>query len=150
MSSNNQPLNTGQQAITNYNTAKIFIYNNRFENATYINSGYVAATVPAGTVMGRIGSTQNVVPMVSTATDGSQFPAGILQNDLTAIAAGATVPVSICIAGDVAQEQLVLQSPDVLTTLIGTTNRSIFDHIVSNTMGIKIVQTNEQTSYDNQ
>jgi hypothetical protein len=150
MSSANQVLNTGQQAITNYNTAKIFIYNNRFQNETYINSGYVAVSIPAGTVMGRIGASQTIVPLVSTATDGSQYPVGILGCDLTNIAAGASVGVTLCISGDVAQEQIVLQGSDTLKTLIGTSNRSIFDHIVSDTMGIKIVPTSELTQTDNQ
>jgi hypothetical protein len=150
MSSANQVLNTGQQAITNYNTAKIFIYNNRFQNETYVNSGYVAVSIPAGTVMGRITATGTVIPMTSGATDGSQIPMGVLACDLTSIAAGASVPVTVCIAGDVAKEQIVLQSPDTFATVIAARSQTIFDLLTGGSMGIKIVPGSELTQTDNQ
>jgi hypothetical protein len=150
MSSANQVLNNGQQAITNYNTAKIFIYNNRFQNETYINSGYVAVSIPSGTVMGRIASTGTVVPMTSGATDGSQKPMGVLACDLTNIAASASVAISVCIAGDVAKEQLVLQGADTLTTVVTGETQTIGDLLTGNSMGIKIVPGSELTQLDNQ
>jgi hypothetical protein len=148
MSTNNTVLNTGQQATTNFDLSKIFIWNNRYENATYINSGYTPATIPAGTVMGRIGATQNVVPLVSTASDGSQYPVGILACDLNAIAAGATQACTICVSGDVSQDKLVLQGADTLSTIVSS--RSIFDRIGSDTIGVKITANTEMTQNDNQ
>ncbi len=146
-SSNEQVLNTGQQAITNYNTTKIFVGNNRFENGQYVNSSYDDVTLPGGRLMGRIKTSGKLVPHNSSATDGSQYPVGIL-NENHVVEAGDTAQVSICIAGDVVESQVVLYGSDLMSTVID--DKQIRDRIASDTVGIILVGGDELTDYDNQ
>lgn len=141
---------TNNQAQVNTDTAKIFVWNNRFTEAAinYENSTYDDITWPAGTVMGRIASTNKVVPLTSAASDGSQFPVGILAQDVT-IEAGDTLAqnVTICVEGDVNENLIDLQGSDTLATVISA--RTIRDRIGADTVGIKLVATTEMTSFDN-
>lgn len=140
--------NTDNQMTTNYDVSKIFIWGNRFVGAQYNNDGYAPVTIAEGTVMGRIKTTGKVIPLESDATDGSQYPVGILQRTIT-VDEGDTVIVDICIAGDVAQEKVILvKDGDTLETVID--NRQIRDRITGDTMGIKLVPGTEQTGFDNQ
>lgn len=147
MSSNDQVLNTGQQATTNYDVSKIFLWDNRYENAEYNNSSYDDVTLPAGRLMGRVTTTGKIVPHNSSATDGSQYPVGILANEHV-VPASTTVTLSICVAGDVATEKVVLYGSDTMSTPIS--GKQIKDRIASDTVGIKLVSTTELTGYDNQ
>jgi hypothetical protein len=146
MSSQEVVSNTGNMAIINTDTSKIFIWENRYSKANLTNSGYDDVTYPVGTLLGRIGSSQEVVPLVSTATDGSQYPVGILADDYT-VEAGDTVEVSFCNYGDVAEEMVVLDAGDTMDTLID--DRSIRDRIASDTVGIRLVPGTELTAEDN-
>lgn len=147
MSSVNQVLNTGQQAITNYETSKMFVFGNRFASADYTNSGGSPVTIAEGTLLGRISATQKLLPLASAASDGSQFPVGIAKED-TIVAAGATVKITFCIEGDVDESKVILSGADTLNTVIS--GRSIRDRIGSDTVGIRLVQSTEMTAYDNQ
>jgi hypothetical protein len=148
MSANEQVLNTGNQAITNYDTSKIFLWNNRYINAPFTAEGYDDTTLLAGTVMGRVASTNEVVPMESNASDGSQFPIGILAKDYN-IAGGDTVDLAICVGGDVAEEKVLFaRNGDGFSTVVSS--RTIRDRIAGDTLGIKLVLGTEMTAFDNQ
>lgn len=147
MSENNQVLNTGQQAITNYDVSKIFLWNNRFENGEYTNSTYDDVTIRAGRLMGRVATSGKLVQHNSANSDGSQFPVGVLNQDWV-IEAGETKTVSICVAGDVAEEKVILYGSDTMSTPIS--GKQIRDRIAGDTVGIKLVSTIEMTGYDNQ
>lgn len=147
MSTNNVVLNNGQQAIINTNTAKIFVWNNRYISASYTNSTYDEVTIPAGTLIGRVHATGEVIPLASGASDGSQFPLGVLASDYT-VDAGDTVSVSLCVEGDVVEAYVVLDGSDTMDTVISA--RTIRDRIGADTVGIKLVGETELTGYDNQ
>lgn len=147
MSSNEQVLNTGQQATTNYDVSKIFLWDNRFENGEFQNSTYDDVTLPMGRLMGRVAITGKVVPHNSSATDGSEYPIGVLANEHV-VEAGDTVTVSICVAGDVAEEKIVLYGSDLMETIVD--GRQIRDRIQSDSVGIILRSTSELTGYDNQ
>jgi len=147
MSTIDTVLNTGQQAITNVDTSKIFIWGNRFDKAEYTNSTYDAVTLPAGTLLGRNSSTLEVKPLTSGASDGSQFPVGIL-NETHTVEAGDTATLAYCVAGDVAKEMVILQGSDTLDTVVSS--KTIGDRIGSDTVGVKLVATDELTGFDNQ
>lgn len=149
MSTNSVVYNNGQQAIITTDLTKIFIWNNRYDKGIYTNSTYADVTLLAGQLIGRVGSSQELKPMLSTNTDGSQYPLGILADNYTVVA-GAQQELAFCVAGDVAEEKVVLTSPDALATLIGSTTRSIRDHIAGDTVGIKLVASTQNTDYDNQ
>ncbi len=147
MSSNEIILNNGQQAIINQDVSKIFIGNNRYEKGSYTNSLYDPETLAAGILMGRVATTQALVKHVANASDGSQFPVGILAHDAV-VEEGDTVELTICIAGDVAEEKVIMQTGNTLDTVISS--RSIRDRIAADTVGIVLRAGTEMTAYDNQ
>lgn len=106
---------------TQFNTTKIFGFGCRFRSGTY-TAGGGGATLLKGTVMGRITSSGKLTPMVSTATDGSQVPVGILAHDYT-VGASATVTVLYCFMGDVNGAMLVFSNgTDTIATAITVTD----------------------------
>lgn len=146
MSSNTVNENNGQQAIITTDTRKIFVWNNRFESAKYNNSTYDDVTLKAGQVMGRIAASAYIVPLTSGASDGSQFPVGILAEDVT-VEGGDIQDVNICVAGDVAADLLFFSGTDNLNTVVS--DRRLVDRIGSDTVGIKLVGGDSMTNYDN-
>ncbi len=142
MSSNKTVLNNGQQAITNYDLSKIFIWNNRYRNETLVDSLYDPWNLVAGTVMGRITGTGTIIPCSSKASDGSQNAIGVLAADII-VNDGTTVTVPLCIAGDVANDQLVFLGSDTLDTIVydNGVGKSMRDRLVANS-GIILVANN--------
>lgn len=140
-------LNGNNQQINNVDISKIFIGENQYEAAIYTNSSYVTVELLEGTLMGKIATTQEVIPLLSSATDGSQFPIGILAKNYTVLAGEAPV-VTYCTAGYVVKEKVILNGSDLLTTVISS--RSINDRIGSDTVGIVMFASDEQTQFDNQ
>lgn len=146
--SQEEVLNNGQQSITNTDLSKIFVFNNRYETMSFTNDDvYDDVQLQAGMVMGRIASTNKVVQLVKGASDGSQYPIGVLLNDLL-VQEGDTVNVSVCVSGDVAEEKLIFLSGTALTDVVES--KTIRDRIGSDTVGIKLVAATELTGYDNQ
>lgn len=147
MSSQTIALNNGRQATINTDVSKIFVGDNRYQKDNYTNnSSYDPITLLAGTVMGRISASNLVVPMKSTAGDGSQLPVGILADDLV-LASGAQENVTLVDMGDVAAYKLIFALPgDGLDTVVSS--RRYKDHIAA--QGLKLVYGEEMTGYDNQ
>jgi hypothetical protein len=135
------------QITTNIDQSNIFVFNNRYETADYTNSTYDDVEILAGTLMGRVSATQEIVPLDSSASDGSQYPVGILAQDTT-IEGGDTVSLTICVAGDVVEDKVILADGDTMATVIS--GRSIRDRIGADTVGIKLVGSDQMTAYDNQ
>lgn len=144
-------LNTGQQAIVTTDLTKIFVWGNRYERGAfeYVNSTYDDVTIPAGTVMGRVLVGQALKQLASGASDGSQYPVGVLAEDLTVLA-GETFDgnVWICVSGDVDETKLVFDGSDDLDTEVS--GRSLRDRLASDTVGIKLVAGDQLTATDNE
>ena len=146
-------------AIYNYSTRNLFVWNNRFNSisATYTNSTGSEVTLSAGMLIGRIASSGLVVQAISTATDGSQVPIGVLTQDYT-VANGDSVTVSFCIQGDVDYGMLVFGgSPvDTLSTVISLTDSGSATvkigtiGVILIGKGILPINTTEMTYQDNQ
>lgn len=141
--------------INNYQQRPIFIWNNRFNSQTaeYTDSGS-GSTLNAGIMIGRVTATGKVKQCITSATDGSQIPIGILLATYE-VDASASVNIEFGIAGDVDSGMLVFGgSPaDSLTSIVylndGTTAiGSVLD--VLNGKGILPIATNEMTYEDNQ
>lgn len=145
MSKQTVAMNNGNMAVINTDTSKTFIWNPDSIYADCTNSGYVDKVIPAGTVMGRIAANQQVTECKASATNGSQYPIGILMDDVF-IQDGETRKVPVCIGGEVAEDKVILQDPDGLGTAVG--GRSIRDNL--QVAGIKLVPYTELTEYDNQ
>jgi hypothetical protein len=146
MSSNNIDLRTNNQAIIQTDTRKTFLWENRWATGTYTNSTGSDVVLREGTLLGRISSTQKLVPLASGASDGSQYPVGILGCDVS-VANGDSKTLTFCTYGDVAEEMVVLSGSDTLSTVIS--GRSIRDRIGADTVGIRLVAATEMTNYDN-
>jgi len=150
MSTNAIVLQTPNQAIINTDLSKIFLWNNRSQSGTFeYENTDEDITIVAGTVLGRIAATQKLVIIDKDASDGSQFPVGVLMQDVE-VAYGETFSgaVDFCVAGDVAQEQLALPTGTTLATVIS--GKTLFDRLGSDTVGIQLVATTENTQFDNQ
>lgn len=147
MSENTVILNNGTQAIVNYNTAKLFLRDTRFIKATYTNSSGSTKTITAGQLFGRIAATGLVIPLVSSATDGSQYPLGFNAKTQDVLN-GASVELSLCVAGELAKELVSLAVGDDFDTDIE--DKTLGDRIMSDTLGVLLVAGEELTGYDNQ
>lgn len=132
----------------NSDTSKIFVFNNRFSTGeSKANSTYDDATWLQGTLLGRVSATGKLVPLVSSAVDGSQYPVGILAED-SIIPAGDSATLTFCVAGDVVEDKVVLNEGDTMDTAIS--GRTIKDRIGADTVGIKLVGNDELTGFDNE
>ncbi len=141
-------LNNGNYAHFDYDVSKTFIRNNRFRTETFLNDTGSALTLAAGNLLGKIGASDRVVALQSAAADGSQFPYGVLAEPITSLANAGTIDVAVCIAGDVAEEKLLLDGSDTLETVISS--RTIRDRIHADTVGIILVASDELSGFDNQ
>jgi len=146
---NSVVLSSENQAIINSDVTKIFLGKNRSKTGTYTNSTGATVTLLAGTVLARIASTNKLIPLDSSLTNGGQFPVGVLMHDVTVLNA-ASADLTFCVAGDVAVEQLILLGyGDSINTVVSS--RTIRDRIGSDTVGIYLVEgTTDLTAYDNQ
>lgn len=144
MSTGTNVLATENQSITNYDSSKIFLWGNEFINAT-VEAGQYDDVLP-GTLMGRIAATQVVVPLESDATDGSQFPVGILNGT---VVAGDSKVASICINGDVDEASVLFTKVgDTLNTIVS--DRILRDRILGDTKGINLISAVQLSKLDNQ
>lgn len=148
MSTATNVLNTSNQAITNFDTTKVFLRDNKFETGTFTNDdSYDDVTLVGGTLLGRISATNKLVPHSSSASDGSQFPVGILAHTIT-VQESDDAELTFCTAGEVAAGKLILASGDTLATVIS--GRTINDRIKSDTAGVILVGADQLTAFDNQ
>lgn len=139
--------NTGNQITIDNNVAKIFVCGNRYTEGSYTNDTYADIILPAGTLMGRVAATQALMPLSSIANDGSQYPIGILAEDIF-VAEGAQQDISICVMGDVVEDMIgFAHAGDNMNTLVS--GRSLRDRIGSDTVGVKILHTRDLSNYDN-
>lgn len=135
------------QLFINTDTSKIFVWDNRTATFNYNNATYDDVVIEAGTVMGRISATGLVTVLDASASDGSQFPIGILFEGQT-IEAGDTQQLTLCVSGDVVENKLVFKSGTTINSVIS--GRRLFDRIGSDTVGVKLVQgSSELTTFDN-
>lgn len=138
--------NTGVQLAINTDLSRIFLWENRYSRANFNNSQYVHLVMPAGTLLGRIAATQTLALCDSKSTDGSQFPIGILAED-TIIESGVTKSLYFCDYGDVAEDKIIFHGTDTIDTVVNS--RSLRDRIKSDTVGIRLVVSDEMTKFDN-
>lgn len=139
--------NTTNKLVTNYDSSKIFLRDNRFQEGTY-TAGIYDITLEAGTVMGRITASGKVTPFESDASDGSQYPFAVLAETVD-IAEGDDAILSLCVAGDVDEGMLVfVKDGDDLDTVVD--GKIVRDRIGSDSVAIMLKAATENTSYDNQ
>lgn len=138
--------NNGVQLFVNTDLSRVFLWENRYSKGNFNNHQYDPLVLKAGTLLGRYSGNQNLFILTSAANDGTQYPVGILAEDIT-IDDGDTVEVAFCNYGDVAEEKVILHGNDTMNTVIS--GRSIRDRIASDTVGIRLVAGTEMTAFDN-
>lgn len=136
--------NTGVQAIINTDLSRIFLWENRYASANFNNELYDPLVMKAGKLLGRVAATQTLALCDTDSTDGSQYPIGILAEDVT-IEDGETKQVAYCIYGDVAEDKIILNGNDTLSSVVG--GQSLRDRIAM--MGVRIIPSTEMTAFDN-
>jgi hypothetical protein len=147
MSTATEKSKTSNTLHTDYDVSKIFVFSNRYESGDLLNASGGVKTFFPGTLMGRITATGKLVPVVSTAVDGSEVPVGVLKTQVSELADAAEKKVNVCIAGDVVESKVILDGAETMETIID--GRRIKDRIAADTMGIKLVDSFELTGVDN-
>jgi hypothetical protein len=140
-----------QPLITNYDNSQIFLGDNFFTDADYTNNTGSTVNLSKGRLMGRTLATNQILEQVSAATDGSEFPMGILAEDIS-VAAGDTVTTTICTGGDVNAEKLIQNGAETLATIVRTASTgggTVGDLIRRNTT-INLIASRQLSAYDNQ
>lgn len=147
MSSAETTLQTRNQMFTNYDSSKVFIRIKQTEHGEFTNDTYDDVTLLAGTLMGRVTASSQLIPLASGASDGSQLPVGVLMESLI-VAAGDTANVAVVVEGEVDESMLILDGSDTLDTVVAS--RRLRDLIPASTLGIKITSVDELSNFDNQ
>jgi hypothetical protein len=147
MSKNTIVKNNGQQMQVQTNLAKLFPYKKEIRQYQYTNSEYDNEDMEAGTVMGVIAATGKVVACKSDASDGSQYPIGVLSEDYS-VEYGDTINVGIAIFdSEVRQDMLIFKKDgDDLDTVVSS--RRFFEWLLL--AGILPVSTTNCTNFDNE
>jgi len=146
-------VSTSNSRFVETDVSKIFLFNRESLKATlYFDnySGGTAVTLEPGTVLGRIASSDKVTPLDSSASDGSQFPVGILMQQVTVAAntIDSATEVYMCVAGDVAKGKIIFYNgTDTVATVVS--DRTLGDRIGADTVGIRLVPSTEMTESDN-
>ncbi len=131
----------------NYDFEKIFLFNNNYISVQYTNpSATEVATLNAGLVVGRVSASRLILPLVGTATDGSQYVLGILASTVQ-VAPSATLTVNVCIEGDVNEAAVTFAGAQTYDTVVS--GRVLRDKIAAETAGIRLTGTIENTAFDN-
>jgi hypothetical protein len=145
MSENTVSFNNGQQLQVNTNLAKLFPFEKEMLSYQLTNSTYGTVTYQAGTVMGVVGSTGEIVPVDSAATNGSQTPVGVLAQDYT-LDAGESKNVYIAVRGWVRKDMLIFKVGQTINSIVS--NRRFFELLLA--AGLFIQTTESCTNYENQ
>jgi len=145
---------TRNQATFDYLLKKLLLGKYTTRRIDYANISGALETVVSGTVMGRVDTTQKLVPMVSTATDGSQEPVAILLDELTDIGIAATVDqVLVCDGGELDKANIVFQNgTDTLDTVITATSgakKTVADFLIQNGNSFEFLTVNDASEFDN-
>tara|TARA_R110002051_G_scaffold293519_1_gene358555 strand:+ start:197 stop:643 length:447 start_codon:yes stop_codon:yes gene_type:complete len=139
-------LNTENQLYINRTRVEIFIGNNSYKDGEITNGTGAELVIPAGTIIGRVSADNKFAILVSTASDGSQFPIGVVAEPLT-LAIGASGNLTICNGGLIKSNHLIFSGAETLETVIS--DRTLGDRLASDNLGIKLIQSREMTSHDN-
>ena len=143
--------------ITNYSYANLFVWNNRFNTGASVTASGSDIELLAGMLIGRVASTGRLKQSISTATDGSQDPIGVLTQDYT-IPDGESLNLNYCYSGDVNANLIVFGgSPaDTLTTeisLVDSATNIVKIGTIGDLLrfkGVNPIATSENTYIDNQ
>jgi len=149
MSENTVSYNNGQQLQVNTNLAKLFPFDKEMVPYVYTNSTYDDQTLVAGTVLGVISASGEILPFESDASDGSQYPCLILARDYV-VPAGESMNLFCVFKGWVRFDMLVFtkEGDDTETVIAcGANDRRVYEILTDRFV---LQNTVNGTNYDNQ
>lgn len=136
--------------VNNYDYSMLILFNPTSDTGNVTNSSGSTETLKLGTLIGRVAATGLLVAQVSTATDGSQVPIGVLAATYT-IANGATQSVIYIKAGELNSGMIIYGGSDTSATSItdNSTHLGTIGDILSG-KGILLKPGQELTYVDTQ
>lgn len=142
---------TSNSLHVRYDISQVFLGDLKTtDGETLLNSSGGELTYPIGTLLGRVEASGKLVPLASAAADGSQYPVGLLAQEIT-LADAAEGKVCVAISGNVDSGKITLDGSDDLDTVITNAGgRTIKDAIHADTLGIFLIPVRELSKTDNQ
>jgi len=121
--------------------------NNEFAPGDVIRAGS-DIDLEIGMVMGRISATGKLVPCLHSASDGSQYPAGLCYMGITTektVTAGDTESIELVYQGKVDASLINFEVTSTLDSVV--TGRTLRDWLRD--LGLVLIEAQEQTSFAN-
>lgn len=149
MSTITQVNQTRNQLHADYSVAKLALGGNEFVSANYTASGNT--TLAEGLVLGKVASTGVLGALNVSASDGLQFPYGVLYLGVDAsitIANGVTQSLTLINKGRVALANLSFPGGVTINSVISGDGRTVGDYL--NALGLIMEGGTELTNLDNQ
>lgn len=142
-------LQTRNQQIANYDISKLALGDNEFVKANYTASG--ETTLAAGLVLGKVSATGKLATLDPTASDGSQYPYGVLYlgvNESITLDDAETEQLTLINKGRVALAKLSFPVGVTIDDAITGDTRTVKDLL--NVLGLILEGGTELTKIDNQ
>lgn len=139
--------NTDNQLHVNYQEKNLLRGNNEFSYGDVTASGS-DVTITQGEVMGRISATGKLVPLLHSATDGSQYPAGLAYvgiNETKTIADGETKTIELVYQGKINASLINFGTASTLDDVVG--GRTVRDWLRD--IGLVLDESQELTNFAN-
>lgn len=137
---------------TRYDRSKLFLcgIDRTLRDQTLLNSAGVETTFPIGTVVGRVSASGKLIPLASAASDGSQYPIGILVRDYTVDASSEITNSTVAIACEqVDASKLTLDGSDTLDTIVPNADGSTIRDLIHARTQLLLVDATELSKTDN-
>ena len=142
--------NTRNQSITNFDVSKFLLGDNEFGKGTHTDSGS-GSTLANFLLLAKVAATGAIVVCDPTASDGSQFPIGLLWLGGSAsitLAASAAFQAEYVNKGAVAKNKIAFPGSVVIGDIISGDGRTVEDYL--NALGLILLEGVELTGEDNQ
>lgn len=136
-----------RQQITDYDLSKFLKGNNEFVTHNLTASG-ADVTIKQAMVMGRVSASGLLVPLLHTATDGSQYPAGLAyvgMDQEIVVADGDTKAVELVNKGKVDKAFINFGTASTLDSVVGGQR---IDSLLEN-LGLTLLDINDVSAFDN-
>lgn len=134
---------TNNQMTADYDISNLVLGQNSFIKGSITASGSDIDLLQ-GMVMGRISSTQKLVPLDASATNGSQYPVGICLIDAKIIN-GTSVDITLVNKGRIEEQKINFLGTETLDSVVS--GRILRDWI--NDIGLELILSEELTNFDN-
>lgn len=144
MATVNERVATSTQTKTDIDLADIFVKIGEVELGGITSA--TAVDLAKGTMISRIPTTGKFAIMKSASEDGTQYPVGVLAEDVS-LEAATEKNINVVKSGIVDASGLVFNGADTIASVVDS--RQYLDLIPSMTVGIELVSIDQLTNFDN-